>query len=62
LESKKMRDLLLVILAFLVRPVPWLLPGDMTLPFVVWVVAFIISLATLVWLLRQAIRVIRRGP
>jgi hypothetical protein len=62
LESKKMRDLLLVILAFLVRPVPWLLPGDMTLPLVVWVVAFITSLATLVWLLRQAIRVIRRGP
>lgn len=57
-----MRDLLLVILAFLVRPVPWLLPGDMSLPFVVWVIALIVSVTTLVWLLRRAIRVIRRGP
>jgi hypothetical protein len=56
-----MRDLLLVILAFLVRPVPWLLPGDMTLPFIVWVIAFIISVATLVWLLRQALRIIGPG-
>jgi hypothetical protein len=56
-----MRDLLLLILAFLVRPVPWLLPGDMTLPFIVWVIAFIISVATLVWLLRQALRIIGRG-
>jgi hypothetical protein len=57
-----MRDLLLVILAFLVRPVPWLLPGDMTLPFIVWVIAFIISVATLIWLLRHAFRIIGRGP
>jgi hypothetical protein len=57
-----MRDLLLVVLAFMVRPVPWLLPGDATLPFIVWVIAFIVSVATLVWLLRQAIRVIRGGP
>ena len=56
-----MRDLLLVILAFLVRPVPWLLPGDMTLPFVVWVIAFIIATATFVWLLRRALRIIGRG-
>lgn len=56
-----MRDLLLVILAFLVRPVPWLLPGDMTLPFIVWVIAFIIATATLIWLLRQALRIIGRG-
>jgi hypothetical protein len=56
-----MRDLLLVILAFLVRPVPWLLPGDMTLPFIVWVIVFIISVATFVWLLRQALRIIGRG-
>lgn len=55
-----MRDLLLVILAFLVRPVPWLLPDTMTLPFIVWVIAFIIATATLVWLLRQALRIIRR--
>ncbi len=46
----------------MVRPVPWLLPGNMTLPFVVWIIVFIIAVATLVWLLRQALRVIRRGP
>lgn len=57
-----MRDLLLVIFAFLVRPVPWLLPGDMTMPFIVWTIALVIATATLVWLLRQAIRVMRRGP
>ena len=56
-----MRDLLLVILAFLVRPVPWLLPGDMSLPFALWLVAFIVALAALIWLLRRAIRVIRGG-
>ena len=55
-----MRDLLLVILAFLVRPVPWLLPDTMTLPFIVWVIAFIIATATLIWLLRQAVRILRR--
>jgi len=57
-----MRDLLLVILAFLVQPAPWLIPGDMTLPVVVWLVAFVVALATLVWLLRQVIRVLRRRP
>lgn len=57
-----MRDLLLVILAFLVRPVPWLLPGNMTLPFVVWIIVFIVAVATLVWLLRHVLRVMRRGP
>ena len=57
-----MRDLLLVILAFLVQPVPWLMPGDMTLPFAVWLVAFVIALATLLWLLRQTIRVLRGKP
>ena len=56
-----MRDLLLLILAYLVRPVPWLLPGDMSLPFAVWLAAFIVALAALIWLLRQAIRVIRGG-
>ena len=56
-----MRDLLLVILAFLVRPVPWLLPGDMSLPFVLWLIAFIVAVATLIWLLRQVMRVIRGG-
>jgi hypothetical protein len=54
-----MRDLLLVILAFLVRPVPWLLPGDMSLPFVLWLIALIVAVGTLIWLLRQATRVIR---
>jgi len=57
-----MRDLLLVILAFFVQPVAWLLPGDLTLPLVVWLVAFVISIATLIWLLRQALRVLRGGP
>jgi hypothetical protein len=56
-----MRDLLLVILAFLVRPVPWLLPGDMSLPFVLWLIALIVAVGTLIWLLRQAMRVIRGG-
>ena len=54
-----MRDLLLVVFAFLVQPVPWLLPGDLTAPLVLWVVAFIIAVATLFWLLRQALRVLR---
>ena len=57
-----MRDLLLVLLALMLRPVPWLLPGDMTLPLVLWVISFIVAMATLVWLLRRAIRLIRRGP
>jgi hypothetical protein len=57
----RMRDLMLVILAFLVQPVPWLMPADMTLPLVVWLVAFVIALATLIWLLRQALRVVRGG-
>ena len=57
-----MRDLLLVIFAFLLQPVRWMLPGTMTVPLVLWVIAFIVALATLLWLLRQAIRVIRRGP
>lgn len=57
-----MRDLLLVIFAFLLQPVRWMLPGNMTIPLVLWVIAFIVALATLLWLLRQAIRVIRRGP
>ena len=57
-----MRDLLLVIFAFLLQPVRWMLPGNMTVPLVLWVIAFIVALATLLWLLRQAIRVIRRGP
>lgn len=56
-----MRDLLLLILAFLVQPVRWLMPGDMTVPLAVWLVAFVIALATLIWLLRQALRVIGRG-
>ena len=56
-----MRDLLLVILAFLLRPVPWLLPKDMTVPLALWVVAFIVAVATLLWLLRQALRLMRRG-
>ena len=55
-----MRDLLLVILAFLVQPVPWLMPGDMTVPLAVWLVAFVIAMATLIWLLRQALRIIGR--
>jgi len=57
-----MRDLLLIILAFIVRPVPWLLPGDMTVPLYIWLFAFIVALATLVWLLRQALGILRRGP
>jgi hypothetical protein len=56
-----MRDLLLVILAFMVQPVPWLMPGDMTVPLVAWLVSFVIALATLIWLLRQVARVIGRG-
>lgn len=55
-----MRDLLLVILAFLVQPVPWLMPGDMTAPLAVWVVAFVVAVATFIWLLRQALRIIGR--
>jgi hypothetical protein len=56
-----MRDLLLVVLAFLVQPVPWLLPKDMAVPLALWVVAFIVAVATLLWLLRQALRLIQRG-
>jgi hypothetical protein len=56
-----MRDLLLLLLAFMLRPVPWLLPGDMTVPLVLWVGTLIVALATLVWLLRRAIRLIRGG-
>lgn len=56
-----MRDLFLVILAFLVQPVPWLMPGDMTVPLAVWLVVFVIATATLIWLLRQAVRVVRGG-
>lgn len=56
-----MRDLLLVILAFFVQPVSWLLPGDLTVPLAVWLVAFVFSVATLIWLLRQALRILRGG-
>jgi hypothetical protein len=54
-----MRDLMLVILAYLVQPVPWLMPGDMSLPLVVWAVAFVIALGTFIWLLRRALRIFR---
>lgn len=57
-----MRDLLLILFAFLLQPVPWLMPGNLTVPLAIWVVAFALSVATLIWLVRQAIRVIRRGP
>jgi len=57
-----MRDLLLLLLTFMVRPVPWLLPGDMTVPFYLWLIAFIISVATLIWLLRRLIRILRGHP
>jgi hypothetical protein len=56
-----MRDLLLVILAFMVQPVRWLMPGDMAVPLAVWLVAFVIAMTTLIWLLRQVVRVIGRG-
>jgi hypothetical protein len=54
-----MRDFLLVLFALMLRPVSWLLPGNMQIPFILWVIAFIVSLATLLWLLRRAIRLIR---
>lgn len=57
-----MRDLLLIFFAFLLQPVPWLMPGDLTVPLAIWVVAFVLSVATLIWLVRQALRVLRRGP
>jgi hypothetical protein len=56
-----MRDLLLLFFAFILQPVPWLLPGEMTFPLAVWLVAFVVSVATLIWLVRHAIRVIRGG-
>ena len=56
-----MRDLLLVFFAFILQPVPWLLPGEMTFPLAVWLAAFVVSVATLTWLVRHAIRVIRGG-
>lgn len=55
-----MRDLLLVVLAYMLQPVRWLLPGDLTIPLVLWLIAFVIAVATLIWLLRRAIRLIRR--
>ena len=57
--ANTMRDLLLVVLAYLLQPVRWLLPGNLTIPLVLWLIAFVIAVATLIWLLRRAIRLIR---